>query len=92
MSQSYLSWSAENCFEADNPDTYELYKIYLFEESGMNEQDQREASEIQEALTLIRDSSNRVINYAIAELNTELNERDSNYVKSMQRELLTGER
>ena len=53
------------------------------------EQDHREVSEAQEHITWLKEQGNETIHYAIAELNTELNERDSNYVKSMQRELLT---
>ena len=41
----------------------------------MNEQDQFEASQIQDALTMIKDCSNRVIDYAIKELNDEKRER-----------------
>ena len=41
----------------------------------MNEQDQWEASQIQDALTMIKDCSNRVIDYAIKELNDEKKER-----------------
>ena len=37
--------------------------------------DQVEASQIQSALDLIRDCANRVIFYAIAELESELNDR-----------------
>ena len=38
--------------------------------------DQVEASRIQDALTLIKDSASRVIHFAIAELNVELDDRE----------------
>jgi hypothetical protein len=38
-------------------------------------EDQREASEVQEAVKIIRDCSNRVIEYVIDELKLELEER-----------------
>ena len=59
---------------------------------NIREQDHRQISESQEHITWLKDQNNETIHNAIAELNTELNERDSNYVTSMQRELLTGER
>ena len=46
-------------------------------------QDQREWSEIQSAITLIKDSSNRVISSAITELQFELIERGVKGVKNL---------
>jgi len=49
--------------------------------------DHREISEAQDVITWLKDQSSNTINYVISELQVELNERDSKYVKSMQKEL-----
>ena len=53
---------------------------------NIREQDHREVSEAQEAIRWLKEQSNSTIYYAISELNVELNERDSKFTKSMEKE------
>ena len=53
-------------------------------------EDHRDASESAELIEKLKDCSSRVITHVIAELQYELQSRDSDYVKSMSNEINFG--